>query len=75
MLVVLFLVHGAAFIALKTKGEIHERAEGFATKVGWAAAALVALFVICQNVFWPATSEFGDFTVLAWVCAIRGSES
>ena len=70
MLVVLFLVHGAAFIALKTKGEIHERAEGFATKVGWAAAALVALFVICQNVFWPATSEFGDFTVLAWVCAI-----
>lgn len=70
MLVVLFLVHGSAFIALKTKGVIHDRAEGFGAKVGWAATALVAVFVVCQNVFYPANSEFGDFTVFAWVAGV-----
>ncbi len=70
MLVVLFLVHGAAFIALKTKDEIHERAEHFGSRVGWGATVLVAAFVICQNVFYPANSEFGDFRLLAWVAGI-----
>ena len=70
MLVTLFLVHGSAFIALKTKGHIHERAEAFGGKVGWAASAMVALFVIAQNMFWPATSEFGDFAVFAWGAGI-----
>ena len=31
---------------------------------------LVAAFVLCQNIFYPATSEFGDFTVAAWICGI-----
>ena len=70
MLVVLFLVHGAAFIALKTKGHIHDNAESLGAKGAWLAAALVALFVICQNIFWPAKSEFGDFTVFAWIAGI-----
>lgn len=70
MLVVLFLVHGSAFIALKTKGHIHERAESFGARVGWGATGLVALFVVSQNVFYPARSEFGDFTVLAWAAGI-----
>lgn len=70
MLVVLFLVHGSAFIALKTKGHIHERAESFGSKVGWIATALVALFVISQNVFYPATSEFGDFSLIVWAVGV-----
>ena len=70
MLVVLFLVHGSAFIALKTRGIIHDRAESFGARLGWAAAVLVALFVICQNVVWPATSEFGDLSVFAWAAGI-----
>lgn len=70
MLVVLFLVHGSAFIALKTKGHIHDRAEAFGAKVGWAATALVGLFVVCQNVFYPASSEFGDFAAFAWAFGI-----
>ena len=70
MLVVLFLVHGSAFIALKTKGLIHDRAEAFGARFGWAATALVAVFVISQNLFYPATSEFGDFTVLAWAVGV-----
>ena len=70
MLVVLFLVHGSAFIALKTKGLIHDRAEAFGARFGWAATALVAVFVISQNLFYPATSEFGDFAVLAWAVGV-----
>ena len=70
MLVVLFLVHGSAFIALKTKGVIHERAEAFGSKFGWAATVLVAAFVLCQNIFWPANSEFGNFSVFAWIAGI-----
>ncbi|QXT62604.1 cytochrome d ubiquinol oxidase subunit II [Tessaracoccus palaemonis] len=70
MLVTLFLVHGSAFIALKTKYEIHERAEAFGGKAGIVATVLVAAFVLCQNIFYPANSEFGDFTVAAWICGI-----
>ena len=70
MLVVLFLVHGSAFIALKTKGVIHERAESFGAKFGSAATALVALFVLCQNIFWPANSEFGNLSIFAWIAGI-----
>ena len=70
MLVVLFLVHGSTFLALKTSGIIHERAEAFAAKVGWVATGLVAVFVICQNIFWPANSEFGNLSIFAWVAGI-----
>ncbi|MDO5678418.1 MAG: cytochrome d ubiquinol oxidase subunit II [Propionibacteriaceae bacterium] len=70
LFVVLFLVHGSTFLALKTRGIIHERAEAFAAKVGWVATALVAVFVICQNIFWPANSEFGNLGVFAWIAGI-----
>ncbi|GAA4895233.1 cytochrome d ubiquinol oxidase subunit II [Tessaracoccus lubricantis] len=70
MLVVLFLVHGSMFLALKTSGIIHDRAKAFASKFGWLAAGLVALFVLGQNIFWPASSEFGDFSVYAWAAGI-----
>ena len=70
MLVVLFLVHGCAFIALKTKGGIHERSEALGGKLAWGALALVTAFVLCQNLLWPATSEFGDFRVFAWIAGI-----
>lgn len=70
MLVCLFLTHGAIFIALKTRGVVHERAEGFASRFGWVTLALVAAFVIWQNVAHPARSGFADFEVLAWVAAV-----
>ncbi len=43
MLVVLFLVHGAAFIALKTKGHIHDNAESLGAKGAGLARALVRI--------------------------------
>lgn len=70
MLVVLFLVHGSAFISLKTRGEVHDKARAFGSRLGWVATLLVAAFVVCQNVFWPADSEFGNFTIFAWIAGI-----
>ncbi len=40
-----FLVHGAVFIALKTVGDIRDRAHAFAQKVGGVAAVLAVLFI------------------------------
>jgi len=45
-IVLLFLLHGALFITLKTEGDIKDRANAFALKIGkWTSAALF-LFVI-----------------------------
>lgn len=57
MLVVLFTIHGAVFLSLKTKGIVHEKAVGYTDKMGWVAVALLALFVICGNVFYPASDN------------------
>jgi len=42
-LLVLCLVHGAAFLALKTDGDVHDRAFGIATVLRWAALVLVLI--------------------------------
>jgi cytochrome d ubiquinol oxidase subunit II len=45
-IVLLFLLHGALYISLKTEGDLRERARQFADRVGaWASASLF-LFVI-----------------------------
>ena len=70
LFVAIFLHHGAAFLALKTSGTIHEKAKGFGTKAGWAAVLLALIFVVWANLAHPAKSEFGDFTILAWALGI-----
>lgn len=70
MLLALFITHGATFLTLKTRGEIHDNARRTVGVVGWASVVLVAAFVALQNIFWPADSSFGDFTVFAWVAAL-----
>ena len=42
-LLVLCLVHGAAFLALKTDGDVHDRAFGLAAVLRWAALVLVLI--------------------------------
>src|SRR5690606_12351193 len=45
-IVLLFLLHGALFITLKTEGVIKDRANQFALKIGkWTSASLL-LFVV-----------------------------
>ena len=67
--VTLFLTHGATFLTLKTRGEISVLSRRFVGRIGWVTAALVAVFVVCQNIFWPANSEFGSFSLINWVLA------
>ena len=62
LFVALFLIHGATFLALKSRGEIHDRARAF--------VGLLAVFVVCQHVFWPAASEFGNLTAIGWGTAV-----
>jgi cytochrome d ubiquinol oxidase subunit II len=45
-----FLVHGALFVALKTVGDIRQRATALALKVGIAAAALAVVFIVWTGV-------------------------
>lgn len=49
VLVVLFLFHGAIYLALKTKGEVHDRAKAFAEKVGLAAIGGGAVYLVLSN--------------------------
>ena len=52
-LVALFLFHGSLFLALKTRGEVHERAKAFALKVGLVSIGLGAVFLVAQNLLHP----------------------
>jgi len=69
LFVALFLVHGGTFLALKSRGEIHDRARRFVRTWGWPVVGVLALFVICQHLFWPAASEFGNLTAAGWATA------
>ena len=46
----LCLLHGATFLMLKTTGDVHAAARGFARRVAWPAAAIVLGFVIWTHV-------------------------
>jgi cytochrome d ubiquinol oxidase subunit II len=62
-LVALFLFHGALFLALKTKGELHDRAQAFAGKAGLVAIGLGAVFLVAQNLLHPTG-------VLGWLLLV-----
>ncbi|MGV8908689.1 MAG: cytochrome d ubiquinol oxidase subunit II [Propionicimonas sp.] len=59
-LVALFLFHGSLYLALKTKGEIHDKAVAFAGKVGLVSIGLGALFLVSQNLIHP-------IGILGWI--------
>lgn len=61
------LFHGSTFLALKTKGEIHDRAKGFATTCGIATAVLALVFVVWQNIGYGDNPFLGDMAWLGWV--------
>ena len=72
VLVVLFLFHGANYLALKTRGNIHERARTFSRRIGIAAVAGGALFLIWQNVAYP-TGPLGWLLLLLAALGLVGS--
>ncbi|MEL4505551.1 cytochrome d ubiquinol oxidase subunit II [Luteococcus sp. H138] len=73
LFVVLFLAHGAVFIALKTKGSIRIKANAFALKATLAAAVLMAAFVVWQNIAWPAAESSWLGTAATAFCWVAGS--
>nr|WP_269779035.1 cytochrome d ubiquinol oxidase subunit II [Propioniciclava soli] len=62
VLVVLFLFHGANFLALKTRDVVHDRAEEFAGKVGVVAIIGGAAYLLWANLAY-------GFGVLGWLLA------
>ena len=71
LFVVLFLAHGAVFLSLKTKGEVHDKARKAATTFTIAAAAVMLAFVLFQNLAYPASDNtWFNGTVLCWICGL-----
>ena len=65
VLVVLFLFHGANFLALKTKGVVHDRAKAFSAKVGLAAIVGGAIYLVWANIAYGWGAIGWVLTVLA----------
>lgn len=68
MLVVVCLAHGAIFLALKTKGEIQQRAEKLSFSLAAAAAVLVLLFVLWAML--DGSFPQPQWPVVLWVTGI-----
>ena len=76
-----FMTHGAIFLALKTDGEIRERARTVATKIGlFAAVATVAFLAITVTAYNDKLEVYGlaAIVAIAWLAALgsnlRGRE-
>jgi len=74
--VVLFMVHGAVFLSLKTDGEVREKAHGIVKLLGPVALGLMLLFVIVGNVAYPASDnpflDPGAGAAALWVIGLIG---
>jgi cytochrome d ubiquinol oxidase subunit II len=63
----LFLTHGAAYLALKTTGDLRDRAHALMPRIGLAAAVLAVVFLV-----W-AMAVHGD--TVAWILAVLAAVS
>lgn len=73
LFVAICLAHGAHFIALKTKADIHDRAQDFASKLGLIAGVLLLVFVIWGNGRWALGTLPGHpswLAVVGWITGI-----
>ena len=80
-LVVLFLFHGALFLALKTKGVVRDRAKAFATTIGLASIVLGAAFLLWSNlaygtglIGWVLMLLAAGALIAAWVMNKAGKD-
>jgi cytochrome d ubiquinol oxidase subunit II len=68
--VALCLFHGLIYLSLKTKGEIKDRAKGWAKIVGAITIVGGAVFLVCQNLFWAPVYLSGLNWILVAVAAV-----
>jgi cytochrome d ubiquinol oxidase subunit II len=71
VLVLLFLTHGAMFVALKTDGDIRHRARALAVRIGLASAVAAVVFLVWTQVQTGSTGSAVAF-VLAAVGLLAG---
>ena len=73
LFVVLFCAHGATFVALKTRDEVHVDAEKLAVKLSWVAGGLLLAWAVWFNLaFGPAN---GAAHAITWVLALLAGVS
>jgi cytochrome d ubiquinol oxidase subunit II len=81
LFVALFLAHGAYFVALKTRGAVHDRAQEYGNTLGLVAAVLLLIFVVWGNLrmgpigvlnvpWFPGEAPGELLGILAWVVGI-----
>ncbi|MDR0959467.1 MAG: cytochrome d ubiquinol oxidase subunit II [Propionibacteriaceae bacterium] len=70
LFVALFATHGAFFIALKTHGVIHERAEAWGSKIVLAALVLLLAVVIWGNLHKELPGQLDALRVVAWITGV-----
>ncbi|HEX2856929.1 MAG TPA: cytochrome d ubiquinol oxidase subunit II [Propionibacteriaceae bacterium] len=71
LFVSLFLTHGAVFLALKTRGEIHDKARLFAMRSAAVTLVLMVAFVVAQNVAHPLNdAAWLNAPALTWVTGV-----
>lgn len=72
-LLVLCLMHGAAFLALRTAGPIRERAQRLGRPLGWVAVLLVIGFVIWTRSVAAGTDVPEPVQILAVIAVVCGA--
>lgn len=65
LFVVLFCAHGAIFLALKTRGELHEDAKALGSKLALVAGALLLVFGIWMNIAYGKSNAM--MHTLTWI--------
>jgi cytochrome d ubiquinol oxidase subunit II len=58
LFVSLFLVHGSLWLAIKTEGELHERAAGMANKLWPVLVGVAVIFLIATAIFTPLYNNY-----------------
>ncbi|MBC7462827.1 MAG: cytochrome d ubiquinol oxidase subunit II [Actinobacteria bacterium] len=68
-----FLTHGAHFLALKTAGEIRDRAHALAIKIGLVAAVAAVIFLVWSNLMLPErNAKFATLSILTALLWVAG---
>ncbi|MGA4506449.1 cytochrome d ubiquinol oxidase subunit II [Propionibacteriaceae bacterium G1746] len=70
LFVVLFCAHGATFVSLKTKGEMHEDARALAQKLALVAGVLLLVFAVWGNLAYGPDNPAAH--VVTWVLGLVG---
>lgn len=67
LFVVLFCTHGANFVALKTSGEMHDRARAWSRKLGWVTTVVALAWALMFNIMYTPD---GARKALTWIISL-----